>query len=209
MIHAEKNMFRAADVFFDGIFDRLNAREWSLYNLGENGGFIMKKIFTLITVLILSLSFAACGKEKITLQSQTVNGLTLDVPSDFGAFEEVEEKIKMSKNADSTSVITISERVDAQGLTADSWDKETFTQSVLRSFGDLQVLEFSNAKTIAGVPAVFAHYSGKNTSNVDVEGYTYFLYHDDDTYQSIAFNFTKGVDSSLTQNLSAIMDSMK
>lgn len=169
----------------------------------------MRKLLTLMMVFILSIGIMACAEEKVTLQSTTVNGLTLDVPSDFGAFEDVEGQIKMSKNENSTSVIAISERVDAQGLTADSLDQQTFVENVLSSFEDLQVLEFSNAKTIAGVPSVFAHYSGKNTSNVEVEGYTYLLYHDDSTFQSIAFNFTKGADSSLTQNITTIIDSMK
>lgn len=169
----------------------------------------MKKLLTLMILLILSLSLVACGGEEITLQSQTVNGLTLEVPSDFGSFEDVEKQIKMAKNADSTSTITISERVDAQGLTVDSWDEKTFAENVLTGLGDLKILEFSNTKTIAGVPAVFAHYYVKNKSNVEVEGYNYFLYHNNGTYQSIAFSFTKGADSSLTKNLNKIIDSMK
>lgn len=169
----------------------------------------MKRLLILMIVLILSIGITACAKENVTLQSTTVNGLTLDVPSDFGAFEDMEGQIKMSKNENNTSSIAISERIDAQGLKADSWDQQIFVENVISFFKDLQILEFSNAKTIVGVPAVFAHYSGKNASNVEVEGYTYLLYHDDGTFQSIAFSFTKGADTSLTQNITTIIDSMK
>ncbi len=169
----------------------------------------MKKILVLMMALILSLSLVACGGEEITLQSQTVNDLTLDVPSDFGEFSEAAAQIKMAKNEDNTATITVSERVAAEGVTADLWDKETFIANVLTNFGDLEVLEFSNAETAAGTTAVFAHYTGKNSSDVGVEGYNYFLYFNDDTYQSVAFSFTKDRDSSLKQNLTAIIDSMK
>jgi hypothetical protein len=187
----------------------IKTRECSLYKPKENGGFIMKKLLALMMALILSLSLVACGGEKITLKSQTINGLTLNVPSDFGAFQDVAEQIKMAKNADSTATITISERVDAQKLTADFWDEKTFAENVLTGLGDLKILEFSNSKKIVGVPAVFAHYSGKNTEDVKTEGYIYLLYHNDGTYQSIVFSFTKDSDSSLTQNLTTIIDSMK
>lgn len=169
----------------------------------------MKKLLTLMISLILCLSLAACGEEEITLQNKIVNGITLNVPSDFGKFEDYDEQIKLAKNEDNTSSISISERVDAHGIIADSWDEQAFLENILSGFGDAKILEFSNAKTVAGVPTVFAHYVGKNSSDVEVEGYSYFLYHDDGTYQPIAFSFTKGADTSLTKNLTAIVDSIK
>ncbi len=169
----------------------------------------MKKLIALLMVLTIFLSFTACGGEEITLQSQTVYDLTLDVPSDFGEFSEVAEQIKMAKNEDNTATITVSERVDAQGVTADLWDQETFIANVLSGFGDLEVLEFSNTEAVAGTTAVFSHYIAKNSGDVEVEGYNYFLYHTNGTYQSVAFSFTKGNDTSLKQNLTAIIESMK
>lgn len=169
----------------------------------------MKKLIVLMMVLALTLSMVACGGEEITLQSQTVNNLTLDIPSDFGEFSEVAEQIKMAINEDNTATITVSDRVDAEGVTADLWDEEIFIENVLTGFGDLEVLEFSNSETAAGTTAVFAHYTGKNSSDVETEGYNFFLYFDDGTYQSIAFSFTKDSDSSLKQNLTAIIGSMK
>ena len=169
----------------------------------------MKKVLVLVMALIFSLSLVACGGEEITLQSQTVNNLTLDIPSDFGEFSDVAEQIKMAINEDSTATITLSERVDAQGVTADLWDEETFVENVLTGFGDLQVLEFNNTVTAAGTTAVYAHYTGKNSSDVETEGHNYFLYFDDGTYQSIAFSYITDKDSSLKQNLTAIVDSMK
>lgn len=169
----------------------------------------MKKLLVVMAALILSFSLVACAEEEITLQSQTISGLTLDVPSDFGEFSEVADQIKMATNEDSTATITISERVDAQGVTADLWDQETFIASTLSGFGDSQVLEFSNTKTVAGFPAVFAHYTAKNANDAVVEGYMYFIYFDDGTYQSIAFSFNKDGDSSLKQNINAIMNSLK
>jgi hypothetical protein len=169
----------------------------------------MKKFLALMMALILSVSLIACGGEEITLQSQTVNGLTFDVPSDFGEFNDIADQIKMAVNEDSTATITLSERVDAQGITADLWDKETFIEAALSGMGDVQVLEFSNTASAVGSPAVFSHYTAINASDAPVEGYMYFIYYNDGTYQSIAFSFNKDGNSSLKQNINAIMDSLK
>ncbi len=168
----------------------------------------MKKLLVLMMAITLSLSLAACG-EDITLQRQTVNDITLDIPSDFGEFNEVAEQIYMAKNEDSTATITISERVDAQGITPDLWDEEAFVANVMVGFNEPQVLEFSNTETALGTAAVYARYTGRNSSDVEVEGYSYILYFDDGTYQSVAFSFTKDKDSALKQNLTSIIDSMK
>lgn len=169
----------------------------------------MKKLLTLMMALILSMSLVACGGEEITLQSQTVNGLTFDVPSDFGEFSELDNQVNIAVNEDSTASITLSERVDAQGITADLWDEETFITTALSGFGDAQVLEFSNTASAAGSPAVFSHYTAKNSNDAPVEGYMYFIYYNDGTFQSIAFSFNKDGNSSLKQNINAIMDSLK
>lgn len=169
----------------------------------------MKKLIALMMVLILSLSLTACGEEEAKLESQTVNGLTFDVPDDFGAFEDSDGNIKIAKNEDSTGVITLSERQDAEGTAASDWDEATFTEYILSSFEDLKVIEFSNSKSIAGAKAVYAHYSGKNSSDVEVEGYNYLIYFEDGTFQSIAFSLTKDADTSLSKNLTKIIDSIK
>ncbi|NLY43390.1 MAG: hypothetical protein GX066_05375 [Clostridiaceae bacterium] len=169
----------------------------------------MKKLLTLMMVFILSLSLVACGGEEITLQSQTVNGLTFDVPSDFGEFEDFQSQFKVAKNADSTASIAVSGRIDAEGITADSWDEELYSAIVLGSFAESQLLEFSNTDTVAGAPAIFAHYTGKNAKDIEVEGYNYYVYYDDGTYQSIAFTFFKDGNSSLEQNITAILNSIK
>jgi hypothetical protein len=159
--------------------------------------------------LILSLSLAACGGEEITLQSQTVNDLTFDIPSDFGEFSDLDDQIKVAVNEDGTASITLSKREDAQGTTADLWDEETFISAALSGLGDPQVLEFNNTATAVGSPAVFAHYTATNSNDVSVEGYMYFIYYNDGTYQSIAFSFNKDSDSSLKQNIDAIFVSLK
>ncbi len=169
----------------------------------------MKKILALMIVLAISLSLTACGGEEVTLQSQTVNNLTLDVPSDIGEFTDVSDNVKMAYNDDSTAGITISGRVDAQGITADMWDEETYTTTVLSEFGDLQVLEFSTSETVAGSSAVYAHYTGKNSGDVEIDCYNYMLFFDDGTFQSVAFNFTKDADSYLKKNLSQVIESMR
>ena len=169
----------------------------------------MKKILVLMMTLAISLNLIACAGEEITLQSQTVYNLTLDVPSDFSEFTEVAEQVKMASNEEKTAVITISERIDAGGITADLWDEETFAANMLAGLGDLQVLKFSNTETVAGTTAVYSHYTGKNSSDTEAEGHNYLLYFDDGTFQSIAFNFTKGAESSLKQNLTAVIDSIK
>lgn len=167
----------------------------------------MKKLIVLMMVLILSLSLVACGEE-ITLVSTTVNDLTFDVPSDFGEFAD-SQGVMVAKNDDSTATIAVSGRMDAEGVTTDLWDEQTYIENVLAGFAELEVLEFNNAQTIAGTTAVFAHFTAKNNSNIAIEAYSYLIYFDDGNYQTISFNTNVEKDTSLKQNMDAIVSSVK
>ncbi len=169
----------------------------------------MKKVLVLIITLIISLSLTACGSNEVTLQSKTVYGLTLDVPTDLDEFSNVSDRVKAAYNSDNTAGITISDRVDGGGITADFWDEETYIENILAEFDGLQVLEFSNSETVAGTKAVYAHYEGNNSNDVEVEAYNYMLFYDDGTFQSVAFNFIKGEDSFLKKNISKVIESIR
>lgn len=158
--------------------------------------------------LSIILSLVACGGEEITLESRTVNGLTFDVPSDIGEFSE-NAQIQTAANKDNTAVITISERIDAEGVTADLWDEEVYAATMIGGLEGAQLLEFSNSETVAGADTVYAHYTAKNSNGAEVEGYNYMFFFDDGTYQSLAFNFTKGSDTYLQKNLTTVINSIK
>lgn len=168
----------------------------------------MKKLLVLLMTLTVALNLVACGGEEITLESRTIYNLTMDIPSDIGEFSETSSQIQMASNKDNTAVITISDRADAEGITADLFDEEIYSANMLAG-ENFQLLEFSNSEKVAGATAVYAHYSGENSGGVEAEGYNYMLFFDDGTYQSIAFTFTEGADSFLKENLTTVVNSIK
>lgn len=77
----------------------------------------MKKIITIMMAALLAVAMmiglTGCGEET-TLKSQTINGITLDVPSDFGAFTE-KSGLMLATNEDSTASIAVTPSKDAGG----------------------------------------------------------------------------------------------
>ncbi len=171
----------------------------------------MKKIITIAISALLGVTMmvglTGCG-EKITLTSQTINGITLDVPSDFGAFGE-KSGLMLAANEDSTATIAITPVQDAGGGTADAFDQETYQSTQMSTFTDVEFVEFNNNTTLNGVPALYAHANGKNSSGVPLEVYNYILFYEDGTFQSIVFSFSADNDSSLEENIKTVIDSIK
>ena len=183
----------------------------------------MKKVISILLTLVLALTMVvalgACGKtneepdvegpkvDEVALVSKTANGITIDVPSDFGEFTDYSgSMIAMSEDS---SNITISARLDAQGGVPTAYDEEVYQQTQIPTFTEVQFVEFSNNVAVDGVPAVFAHFTATNSSSVKIEMYTFILFFEDGTYQTIATATGVGAQSSLALNIQAIVASIK
>lgn len=151
---------------------------------------------------------SACS-EPVTLASTTVDGISFDMPSDFGEFAAQSDVVKMAANSDSTATITVSAVADAQGITADLWDQASYQENVLAKFTDVNFVSFSNTEKLSDVSAVSVHYTAKNSNGISVESYSYLLYFDDGTFQSITFNYNAEKETSLKTNITAILASIK
>lgn len=172
----------------------------------------MKKALISATLLILTiamvLGLSSCFGEKITLVNKTIHGVSLDIPSDFGEFTD-KDNAKISVDEDSTASITVSPLVDAEGLTPEIWDENTYKTNVLKGFNDLQMINYSNTETVGGVKAVKAHYTAKNDNDIEIEAYSFLFFTDDGKFQSISFNYNETGDTSLKENIDAIINSIK
>lgn len=173
-------------------------------------------VLSFLMVLIMIFGLAGCGEEsggeKVTLSGKTVNGLSFDVPEDFGDFAETQD-IMLATNAASTASIAVSGELDMMGRRPEDISQEYYTQTVIPTYTDVNFLEFKTDVTVSYSTAVYAHFTAKNASGLAVESYAYLVYlpvdDGDGTMQSVMFSFTKDTDNSLKANIDAIKSSLK
>lgn len=172
----------------------------------------MKKQITIVISIIMVLTMlgglTACGSKEVTLNSKTVNGITLDIPSDFGEFAD-KSGIQMASNEDSTATIAITANIDANGYTAESFDQDTYQQTQMSTYTDVTFEEYDNDATFAGSSALFAHAKGTTSKGVELQVYNYMIFFDDGTFQSIVFSFAEGGENSLKTNIDSIISNAK
>jgi hypothetical protein len=159
------------------------------------------------------IGLAGCGEKKATLTNKTIYGLSFDVPDDFKDFIE-KQGIMVSTNKESTASIAVSDIADAQGYALADWTKESYTQATIPNYTDVNFLDFNIEATISGSPALYSHYTTKNSNGVELESYSYIVYflvegNDATMFQSITFSFNKDADSSLKANIDVIKNSVK
>lgn len=177
-------------------------------------------VLSFLMVLTMIFGLAGCGEEnaspsggkKVTLTSKTVNGLSFDVPDDFGDFAET-QGVMLATNEESTASIVVSGELDMMGRRPEDISKEYYTQSVIPNYTDVNFLEFKTDVAISYSTAVHAHFTAKSASGLEVESYAYLIYlHVDDgdgMMQSVMFSFTKDADNSLKANIADVKSSLK
>ncbi len=176
----------------------------------------MKKSISLLlsTLMVFTMVFGltGCGEKEVTLVNKTVNALSFDTPDDFGEFAET-QGVMIATNEDSTASITVSTIGDAQGYAVTDWTEESYKQAAIPNFTDVKFLEFNTNATVDDMPALYAHFTAKNSKGVEFENYSYIIYFplDDGAtmFQSISFAANKSVDSSLKSNIDTIINSIK
>jgi len=169
-------------------------------------------VLSLLMTLIMIFSLTGCSEEKVTLTNKTVSGLSFDVPDDFSEFAE-NQGTMIATNKESTASIGVSVAGDASGYPAADWTQESYIQSVLANYSDVNIIEFDANATVSGSTAVYAHYIVKDSDGSEREAYNYIIYLPENDgvpmFQSITFAFSKSVDTSLKENIDAIRNSLK
>lgn len=144
---------------------------------------------------------------KVELVSDTVNGLTLNVPKDFSEFAEI-NGVMLATNDTSTASIGITAKKDAGGGVAEAYDQASYQSTQMSTYSDVKFFEFKNDVKVDGVTAVYAHATGTNPSGVQLELNNFILFFEDGTYQSIVLISSVGNETSLKTNMKSIIDSI-
>ncbi|MEG0771524.1 MAG: hypothetical protein RR436_06470 [Clostridia bacterium] len=146
--------------------------------------------------------------DKIKLVSDTVNGMTLNVPDDLSEFVDT-KGIMRAKNDAGTASIAISAPQDAGGGVPEAYTKEAYQSTQMTTYSDVTFLEFKNNATVDGASAVYAHAKGTNPNGVKLELYNYLIFFENGNYQSVVFVFSEGSGTFLEKNIQSIISSMK
>lgn len=168
----------------------------------------MKHILSVLMVFVMVVSLTACGEE-VTLESRTVNGVTLNVPSDLSAFADVEGD-QRAQDENSLASITVSQKNDdAQGITAADYDQDTFQQSYMGSYTDVSFEKFDNGAQIDGKTALYTVVKATNPRNVKIVLHMYMVFFDDGKVQNIVIFYSDENDNSVKTNIDNIIKSIK
>lgn len=167
----------------------------------------MKHILSVLMVFVMAVSVTACGEE-VTMESRTVNGVTLNVPSDLSAFADV-DGVQRAEDENSLATITISPvSGDTQGITAADYDQESFQQAYLGSYTDVSFDKFDNSFEIDGKSTLYTVVKATNPRNVKVVIHMYMVFSDAGV-QIITIFYSDENDNSVKTNIDNITKSIK
>lgn len=171
----------------------------------------MKKIMSVLVLAALSLTMmfglAGCGGE-VTLAAKTIEGISIDMPSDFGEFTD-QSGMQLAANEDQTATITVSATADGQGIKPTDFSQEDYRQQIFPGKNNVEFVKFDNASDCNGIPAIFSECKMKNSSDVSVTTNTYILFHEDGKIQTVNIAYNTEEDSSAKANIDAILKSIK
>lgn len=191
----------------------------------------MKKFLIIIMTLVMILNLAACGgseapsepvapveseqKEEaaktseITLVTKEANFTSLLVPSDFGEFQMMEGDIAIAEGPNSNIIITNTNETD---VTIEDITEEYMLGLIGNSYSNIEVLDFVNPGTVAGVDAAVIMYSGdgvtsgKNKTNCYIM--MFFELEGIICEQHVGLTYDTGANTALEANLNEIIESI-
>ncbi len=162
-------------------------------------------ILSVLMVFAAAVSLTACGVE---LESRTISGVTISVPSDFNEFKD-QSGIQTATDEDSTATILISAKGDAQGIKASDYDQNTYQQAYLGSYKDVSFEKFDNAATLDGKTAIYAQIKATNSKDVKFVMHNYIVFFDDGNCQTVSLGYADDGDTSLKSNIDEVLKSIK
>lgn len=169
----------------------------------------MNKFIKLTITFLMVFAVAGCGssEESIKLETQTVNGVKIAVPTDMPSFKKNDDGDKESQDKDNTASITVSNVEDAGGDTPSDID-ESFIDDMGKDLKNFKILEFDTDKKINDVDTVYAKVSGKNDNKANIVMDIYLFFYADGTAQSVMIVYSKGNNTSLEKNIKKINKSI-
>ena len=168
----------------------------------------MKKLFAVIFALGMVLALTACGKAPIKLVTTSANGISMDVPSDFGTFED-KNGVMVAVSKEGTATISVSVIGDGAGSTPADIDQDTYQKQSYPGNNNVEIVKYDNAASCNGIPAVSAVCKVKDSNGTVLTAYSFLLFYEDGTVQSVSINYNANENSSTKDNIDAIVKSIK
>ena len=170
---------------------------------------ILKKIVSVGIASMMLLGLAGCSDDvsDVTLQTKTVNGVSLSVPSDFGEFTSSEGYMVASgPNAS----LTISPATADDSTPAD-WTEQTIREALQSEYSSMTFKSVTKGKAPNGEQAVYASFTAKSSDTTDSTVYEVrlvMLFTDKGQLYINFIMFTEGDNSSTAKFADDIMKSM-
>lgn len=134
------------------------------------------------------LALIACGGEPVTLAARATNGISIDVPSDFGEFAD-KDGAMVAVSKEETATISVSAVGDGGGLKPSDIDQDTYQQQAYPVNSDVEFVDYDNAASCNGISAISAICKIKNSNGAAVTAYSYLLFYEDGTIQGVSINY--------------------
>ena len=171
----------------------------------------MKKLLGIIMMLLMVTGITACGGGGgADLAQMQIRSMSISLPADFtveGSFGD-----KTNSLASDIPEITLAE-VEVSGpfdwpFTPDMDTAEALIKRELSQAKDIDMIEFDNTAKLGDLDMVAAHYTYV-INDITTEHYHYDIYHGDGTLTRVEFSFNPTENSSLQENIDAIVESMQ
>lgn len=184
----------------------------------------MKKLLLLIVVIVITLSLTACGGggsstesntdtsgpvvSDVTLISKEANFTTLLVPNDFGEFYDKDGNA-LAEGLNSNIIVTNTNETDVR---IEDITEEYMVGLMGNSYSNIEVLEFKNPTTIAGVDAMLIQFTGDGATSGKNRTVCYvmlfFSLDGINCEQHVIFTYDTGANTTLEANLNKMIESI-
>lgn len=171
----------------------------------------MKKMFSLIGyiglifMILMLLGMSGCSR-KIELREQTINGITMSIPSDYGSFKE-EDGFMVGRGPDAS--ITVSPVATTKGIKPSWWTEETLRDMYKNQYIDIVFKTVQNNIKIDNLPSVYANFTAKDKNGNDQDIRLIVIYKNSDQAYINYVMFAYGKNCSTSQYADDIVRSIK
>ena len=176
----------------------------------------MKKFLVLVALIVMVFSVAACGgggaeqdAPEVALTPQTLKNVTISLPEDFtqkDTYEDISESLSSNVPDIGLAVVEVVAPIE-MGWSAADCNDETVISRESQQATDIEVIEWNNADVISDLETFSAHYTYV-INDIKTEHYLFDVFHGDGTLTRIEIHFNPANNSTLQENIDAIIDSI-
>lgn len=165
----------------------------------------MKKGIIFLFCLFLTGALGLSGCSGPTLQTRTVNGLSIRVPSDYSPFKDAGGYLLGEGPNGSISISPPTE----MDMAATDWTEEALIALYSESYSNVKFRSFSNNNKIQGGMAVYGDFTATTSDNKDVDVRVAILHTDDGKLYANYILFLQGANCSTAKYADEILKSIQ